>query len=182
MPPSSRDDLLRQHLLELLDGGSAHLTLDDALADVPPSLRASLVSPLEHNLWQLLEHIRICQWDILRFTIDRSHVSPSFPDGYWPPSSSPPDDHAWDASLASLRRDFQSFRALVADPSSDLFSPIPGGTGQTLAREAMLLANHNSYHLGQFVSLRRLLHNWPPASRPCFPTPSPTGRGCPQGR
>jgi hypothetical protein len=156
----SHDDSLRQHLLELLGGGHAHLGIDRALADLPAPLRGAKPPGLPHTPWRLLEHMRIAQWDILRFSIDPGHVSPDFPDGYWPATDAPPDAAAWDRSVASFRADLKAMMDLVADPRSDLFTPFPHGQGQTLLREALLVADHNSYHLGQLVTVRRLLGAW----------------------
>lgn len=162
MSSSKERDVLREHLLELLEGGAAHLTFEEAIECFPPEHWATRADSLPHSAWELLEHLRLCQWDILRFSIDPSHVSPDFPDGYWPSSSSPPNDLAWDHSVALFRRDHQAMRDLVADPTTKLLEPIPGGSGQTVAREVMLLADHTAYHLGQLVTLRRVLGIWPP--------------------
>jgi hypothetical protein len=109
----------------------------------------------------LLEHLRIAQWDILEFSRDGRHVSPPFPEGYWPSGDAPPDEEAWERSVSAFRADLKAMEALVADPSTDLFAPIPHGQGQTVLREALLVADHNAYHLGQLVLLRRLLGAWP---------------------
>jgi hypothetical protein len=104
--------------------------------------------------------MRIAQWDILRFSIDPHHISPEFPDGYWPKGDAPPDSTAWDQSIMEFRRDLQAFKDLVGDPNTDLFTPLPHGQGQTILREALLVADHNAYHLGQLVTVRRLLGTW----------------------
>jgi hypothetical protein len=153
-------DALRKHLIEVLDGGHAHLTFDDAIAGLPAELRGARPAGLPHTPWRLLEHMRICQWDILRFSVDPSHVSPEFPAGYWPAGDSPPKPGAWDASVAAFQADLQAMKDLVMDPKTDLFAPIPHGQGQTILREALLVADHNSYHLGQIVTVRRLLGAW----------------------
>jgi hypothetical protein len=105
--------------------------------------------------------MRLAQWDILEFSRNPKHVSPEFPDGYWPKSDKPPNDAAWDRSVAAFRADLQDFQDLVADPASDLFAPIPHGQGHTILREALLVADHNAYHLGQLVVVRRALGAWP---------------------
>jgi hypothetical protein len=156
----SHEDRLRKHLLELLGGGHAHLTFDKAVAGLPPELRGANPHRMPHTPWRLLEHMRIAQWDILRFSIDRNHVSPEFPAGYWPEGDAPPDPGAWDRSVAAFRADLKAMMDLVADPQSDLFTPFPHGQGQTLLREALLVADHNAYHLGQLVMVRRLLGAW----------------------
>jgi hypothetical protein len=156
----SHDDSLREHLLELLGGGHAHLGFDRALADLPPQLRGAKPPGQPHTPWRLLEHMRIAQWDILQFSIDPVHVSPEFPAGYWPAGDAPSDPKAWDRSVAALRADLKAMMDLVADPRSDIFTPFPHGQGQTLLREALLVADHNAYHLGQLVTVRRLLGAW----------------------
>lgn len=154
------DSVLRQHLLELLRGGGAHLTFDDAISDLPAELRGSRIEGCPHTPWRLLEHLRICQWDILEFSRNPEHVSPPFPDGYWPADDAPPTAEAWDRSIEAFHADLQAFMEMVSDPSTDLFAPIPHGDGQTVLREALLIADHNAYHLGQLVVLRRSLGAW----------------------
>ena len=110
--------------------------------------------------WRLLEHLRMAQWDILEFSRNAKHKSPKWPEGYWPDGDAPPNSAAWDASVAAFRRDLVEMEKLVKDPSKDLFDPIPHGQGQTLLREALLVADHNSYHVGQLILLRRLLGAW----------------------
>jgi hypothetical protein len=151
---------LRQYLLDLLRGGNAHLNFEEALAGLPPNLRGTKPPGLPYSPWQLLEHMRIAQWDILEFSRNPKHVSPEFPAGYWPESDAPPDDTAWQKSIRQLRDDLKAMQDLVEDPATDLFAPIPHGDGQTLLREALLVADHNSYHLGEFVVVRRLLGAW----------------------
>jgi hypothetical protein len=155
---------LREHLLYLLQGGGAHLSFEKAVADIPPALRGRSVPPVPHNPWQLLEHMRIAQWDILGFSRNPGHVSPPFPGGYWPGDKAPPDLRAWDWTVDAFRADLAAMCALVADPATDLFAPIPHGDGQTILREALLVADHNAYHLGQLVVVRRLLGCWPEES------------------
>ena len=154
------DRALREHLLELLGGGHAHLDFDRAFADLPAGLRGARPPGLPHTPWRLVEHLRIAQWDILRFSVDPEHVSPAFPDGYWPEGDAPPDPGAWDRSVAAFRADLRSMMDLVADPGTDLLAPIPQGQGHTILREALLVADHNAYHLGQLVTVRRLLGAW----------------------
>jgi hypothetical protein len=107
-----------------------------------------------------MEHLRICQWDILEFSRDPNHVSPEFPDGLWPAADAPANDVAWEQSIAAFRRDHEAMCDLVADPATDLFAEIPHGQGQTILREALLVADHNAYHIGQLVMLRRCLGSW----------------------
>ncbi|MGC2322500.1 MAG: DinB family protein [Terriglobales bacterium] len=151
---------LRQHLLDLLRGGNAHLNFEEALAGLPPNLRGERPAGLPYSPWRLLEHMRLAQWDILEFSRNPKHVSPEFPAGYWPETDAPPDDKAWQQSVRQFRDDLKAMQGLVEDPSIDLFAPISHGEGQTLLREALLLADHNAYHLGQLVTVRRLLGAW----------------------
>jgi hypothetical protein len=157
---SDPDRALRDHVADLLGVGHAHLRLKDAIADWPPALRGAKPPGQPFTPWRILEHIRITQWDIIAFTKSAKHVSPKWPTGYWPERDTPPDAAAWDEGIAQIEQDLQEMQALVRDPKKDLFARIPHGTGQTLLREALVLADHNSYHLGQLVLLRRLLGAW----------------------
>lgn len=160
MTGSEQVGSLREHLLELLRGKGAHATFEDVTADWPEALRGVKPERLPYTPWQILEHMRIAQWDIVEFSINPRHISPDYPDGYWPASVEPPSAEAWDSSLRLFTADLGRMKALVEDRSLDLFAPFSHGTGQTLLREAMLLADHNAYHLGQLVVLRRLLGVW----------------------
>src|SRR3984885_781245 len=156
----AESDALRQHLLDLLRGRNAHADFDAVVADFPSRMRGVKPPGAPHTAWQLLEHMRIAQADILEFSRDAKHVSPDWPEGYWPAADAPPDSAAWDKSVASFRRDLAQMHALVMDPQSDLLARIPHGTGQTILREALLVADHNAYHLGKALTVRRLLGNW----------------------
>jgi hypothetical protein len=151
---------LREHLIYLLKGGGAHLGFDKAVAGLPKELRGARPPGVPHTPWRLLEHLRIAQWDILEFTRNPRHASPPWPEGYWPAGDAPPDDVAWDRSVAAFHADLQAMQDLVADPATDLFTPLPHGQRQTVLREALLVADHNAYHLGQLVVVRRLLGAW----------------------
>jgi uncharacterized damage-inducible protein DinB len=151
---------LRQELIGLLKGGQAHAEFKDAVEDFPAELRGRRPDGAPHSAWELLEHMRIAQWDILEFSRDPDHKSPKFPDGYWPKSPEPPDKEAWDRTVQHFEKDMHSMCALVADESTDLTARIPHGTGQTILREALLAADHNSYHLGQLVLVLRILGHW----------------------
>ena len=151
---------LREHLLWLLRGGHAHVGIEEAVKDLPEELRGRTPANIPHSPWEVLEHMRIAQWDILEFSRDPDHVSPEFPSGYWPEQGAPPDSEAWKASLAAFRRDAEELQALVADPKQDLFEAFPWGDGQTLLREALLVADHNAYHLGQLIAVRKALGTW----------------------
>ena len=161
MPAAKNQDAaLREHLLELLRGGHAHATFDAAVADLPADLRGKKPKAAEHTPWQLLEHLRIAQWDILEFSRNSKHVSPKWPDGYWPKTAEPPSSAAWSNSVRRFRADLEAMAKLVSDKKRDLYKPFPWGEGQTLLREALLVADHNAYHVGQLISLRRLLGAW----------------------
>lgn len=151
---------LREHVLYLLGEGGAHVDFDQAVADLPASSRGGRVPRIPHTPWRLLEHMRIAQCDIVEFCRQPDHVSPPWPEGYWPLTDAPPDDQAWDASVAQFRADLDTMRRLVADPKIDLLARLSHGTGQTVLREALLLADHNAYHLGQLVTVRRGLGAW----------------------
>ncbi len=155
---------LREHVLYLLRGGGAHLDFEKAVSGLPPALRGAKPAGVPHTPWRLLEHLRIAQWDILEFCRNSGHVSPEFDAGYWPQGDAPPDAGAWDRSVAAFRSDLKAMQDLVADPNTDLFAKIAHGQGQTILREALLVADHNAYHLGQLVIVRRLLGAWPEES------------------
>ena len=155
---------LRKHVLDLLRGGGAHVEFETAVASFPVELRGANVTGMPHTPWRLVEHMRIAQWDILEFCRNPRHQSPLFPDGYWPAGDAPPDLTAWDRSVEAFRADLQAMHDLVADPSTDLLAPLPHGNGQTILREALLVADHNAYHLGQLIVVRRWLGAWPPTT------------------
>lgn len=154
------DQPLREHVLGLLRGGGAHLPFDEAVTELPADLRGVKPRDLPHTPWRLVEHMRIAQRDILDFSRDADYASPPWPQGFWPDGNGPPDDAAWEDSLRQFRADHQAMQDLVRDPATDLVAPIPWGDGQTVLREAMLVADHNAYHLGQLVTVRRLLGAW----------------------
>jgi len=155
-----KDQILRDHLLELLRGQSAHLDFEAAIKDLPADLRGKKAPDLPHTLWQLLEHLRLAQWDILDFSRNPDYATLKWPEDYWPQTEAPPDEAAWDRSVEAFRRDLQEMKDLVADPQTDLYARIPWGEGQTILREAMLVADHNGYHLGQMVMVRQALGTW----------------------
>jgi hypothetical protein len=154
------DRSLRQHLVEVLQGGHAHVTFDAALKNLPAALRGKRPKGAEHSPWEILEHLRIAQWDILEFSRDPKHESPDWPTGYWPSSQAPADEKAWDKSVGAFRRELKAMCDLVQSESTDLFAKIPHGSGQTILREALLAADHNAYHIGEMVLVRRLLDAW----------------------
>lgn len=148
---------LRTHLVDQLKGGNAHIMAEKVFPDFPEKLCGEKVANFPHSAWQLLEHMRIAQWDILEFSKNEKHQSPEWPEGYWPKTDAPPDKHAWKKSMDQFFADLKSMEQLVADPKTDLFAKIPHGDGQTILREALLLVDHNSYHLGQVEALRKAL-------------------------
>ena len=151
---------LRQHVVNLLTGKGAHADFETAIKDLPAAARGQRPKGAEHSPWEVLEHLRIAQSDILEFSVNPDHVSPEWPSGYWPKFQAPETDAEWDQSVEELRRDLKRMCALVSSEDTDLFAKIPHGDGQTILREALLVADHNAYHLGELVLLRRLLGAW----------------------
>jgi DinB superfamily len=151
---------LRQHLLDLLGGGRAHAKFEDVVKDLPAKLRGDKPAKFPHSAWMLLEHMRLGQWDILEFSRNSKHVSPDWPSGYWPKTEAPPNAAAWNKGIQRFRRDLKALQKLVANPKTDLFARIPWGDGQTILQEALLVADHNAYHLAQLVDVRRMLGAW----------------------
>jgi hypothetical protein len=156
----THDKQLREHVIYLLDGGGAHAKFEDVVKDFPVKARGQKPAGLPHSPWMLLEHMRLAQWDILEFSRNPKHESPEWPEGYWPKTEAPPSASAWETSLNNFGKDLKAMRDLVEDPKTDLFAKIPGGDGQTILREALLLADHNAYHLGQLVDAKRALGAW----------------------
>jgi hypothetical protein len=156
----SEDKALRQHLIKLLNGGDAHADFDQVVDDFPIELRGKTPQGAEHSPWKLLEHLRIAQWDILDFSRNPRYKTMEWPKDYWPEADAPPDPKAWYESVKSFHTDLKAMCDLVEDEKTDLFAKIPHGDGQTILREALVLADHNSYHLGQLLLLRRQLGAW----------------------
>jgi hypothetical protein len=154
------DAALREHLVKLLSEGHAHATFEQAVKGLPVELRGKVPKGAEHSPWQLLEHLRLAQWDILDFSRNPKYQALKWPDDYWPKEKSPADEKAWDKSVRAFKKDLKEMCALVSDEKTDLFAKIPHGDGQTILREALLTADHNAYHLGQLVLVRRLLGAW----------------------
>ena len=152
---------LREHVVELLTAGHAHAPFDQVLANFPPPLRGEKPPGLAHSAWMLLEHMRIAQWDILDFSRNPNYQKLAWPDDYWPRNIAPSTQEAWDQSIDRFGKDLEAMKLLVKNPETDLLARIPWGEGQTILREAMLVASHNSHHLGQLIDLRRLLGIWP---------------------
>ena len=152
---------LRQHLDNLLRMKGAHLTFDAAVAGFPVALRGMKPSGVPHSAWQLIEHMRIAQQDILDFSRNPEYQEKKFPDDYWPAGEKPPSEGSWEASVQHFQSDLKELRTLIGDTKNDLLAAIPHGSGQTLLREALLAADHNAYHLGQLMFLRKMLEAEP---------------------
>ena len=154
-PVPSHDQSLREHLLYLLRDGGAHAGFDAAIGDWPVQLAGVKVANFPHTAWMLLEHLRLAQWDILEFSRNPNHVSPPWPEGYWPASEAPPSEQAWKASVSAFKKDLRAMEKLAADKKTDLYAKLAWGSGQTVLRQVLLVADHNAYHLGQLVMLRK---------------------------
>lgn len=157
---ADRDSSLRQHLLDLLTGSNAHADFEAAIKGLPVELRGKRPKGADHSAWELVEHLRIAQWDILDFSRNPQYKERPWPSGYWPATPAPPDEKAWDKTVRAFRKDLKTFCALISDPETDLYAKIPHGNGQTILREALLIADHNAYHVGQLILVRQLLSAW----------------------
>lgn len=157
----SENSVLIDNLVDLLNKGDAHVSLDEALKDIPFEILGKKAGNLPYSLWQIAEHIRIAQSDILEFSRDPGYQSPKWPEGYWPENIKPSSEHEWKECLEQIKKDRKDFIGLLKDSSEKLFTVFEYGNGQTLLREALVLADHNSYHAGEIIILRRLLNNWP---------------------
>lgn len=155
------ETLMREQVIALLRGGNTHMTFDDAIADFPLDRINDRAPNVTYSPWQLLEHIRITQEDILEFTRDPDWVSPSWPEGHWPAPDEIADPTRWTATINAIRRDLEAVQALVADPANSLTDDLPHAPGYTLLREALLVADHNAYHIGEFAILRQIMGTWP---------------------
>lgn len=157
MAQNEQDDSIRKHVLYLLRGGGAHQSLDDLIRSFPADLCGRRIEGLPYTPWQVLEHMRLAQWDILEFSRDADHVSPEFPKGYWPKPDEPGSRALWEQTVEQFRSDLHEMEALVEDPSTDLYAKIPHGDGQTILREALLIVDHNAYHLGALAVMERIV-------------------------
>lgn len=157
----AEDQELRKYVKWLLAEGRAHVSFERAVADLPVAHRGAKLPGTPHTAWRLLEHMRLAQWDIVEFCRSAEHVSPSFPEGYWPQGDAPPSEEAWDRSVATFRADLEAMQQMVTDPERDLFAPVPHDPKHTILEQALILADHNAYHVGQLVMLRRALGVWP---------------------
>ena len=156
-PASENDPSLRDHLVSLLRDANAHMSFDDFVAAFPAKACGQKIEGLPYTAWQVLEHIRIAQWDILEFCREAKHVSPKWPKGYWPEPDELGNEELWKETVEKIRHDLKQMEALVANASTDLFTRIPHGSGQTILREALLVADHNAYHLGALAVISRLV-------------------------
>jgi hypothetical protein len=152
-----KDDSVRKHVLYLLRDGGAHMSFDDFVGSFPADLCNRKIDGLPYTAWQVLEHMRLAQWDILEFRRVASHVSPEFPKGYWPEPEEPGTPALWQKTIDEFQNDLKQMEALVEDPSTDLYAKIPHGDGQTILREALLIADHNAYHLGALAVMARIV-------------------------
>jgi hypothetical protein len=153
---TENDQSLREHLVSLLQGRNAHISFEDFVADFSVKACGRKIEGLPYTAWQVLEHIRIAQWDILEFCRDAKHVSPKWPEGYWPKPDDLGDASLWKETVEKIQDDLKQMEELVANPATDLFAKIPHGSGQTILREALLVADHNAYHLGALVVMNRI--------------------------
>jgi hypothetical protein len=158
---SKPEDDTRQWLIWMLKGGGAHVSFDVAVGNFPPELCGKRPGKLPFSAWQLLEHMRIAQHDILDFCVNPEYRQLEWPDAFWPKGATPPDSSGWERSVRAFRGGIREMERLIRNPQTSLIRQIPWGSGQTITREALLLADHNAYHLGELVLLRRLLGAWP---------------------
>jgi uncharacterized damage-inducible protein DinB len=159
MEKSVKDGVVAE-ITSLITQGNAHATFEDACADLTPAIWNQHVPAVPYTIWHLAEHLRIAQWDILEFCLDANHESPEWPAGYWPAPDATADEKTWQATLARIEQDRQRFLDLLHAPETDLLARLPHGTGQTILREAFLIADHAAYHTGEIILLRRLLKDW----------------------
>jgi uncharacterized damage-inducible protein DinB len=157
--PNSPNDIILSNLIQLLNQGNAHVSLDKSLENIPFDLLGKKPSRLPYSIWQIAEHIRITQSDILQFSKSSKYQSPKWPEGYWPSTTKPASDEEWQNCIQQIKKDRKAFINLLKK-SDDLYKPFPHGDGQTLFREALVLADHNSYHTGEIIVIRRLLNDW----------------------
>jgi hypothetical protein len=156
----SMDQVVREQLLALLRGGQAYMPFEQAVANFPTTHMNAFPPHVPYTPWHLLEHLRIAQWDILEFIRNPAHVSPPWPEGYWPPREASADIHMWTDTLTAFQADLQTLQTIVADPATDLYAPLPHAPGYTILREILVVADHNAYHTGEFAILRQVMETW----------------------
>ena len=154
------DMVQREQLRALLHNGNAHMSFADAVAQFPDEYMNVMPPNVSYTPWHLLEHLRITQWDILEFIRNPRHVSPDWPSGYWPAPNAVADDAIWNRTCLAFQSDLHALEQIVADPHTDLYTPFAHGTGQTIFREILLVADHNAYHIGEFAILRQVMGTW----------------------
>jgi hypothetical protein len=162
---NANDSMLRQQLVALLREGQAHMTFEDAVADFPPEHMNATPPHVPYSPWQLLEHMRITQRDILDFIRDPQYLSPPWPEGYWPAHGERADFNAWQRTVESFLADRSALEAIIFDPTTDLYAPLPAGERYTILREILVVADHNAYHTGEFAILRQVMNTWPAGHR-----------------
>ena len=153
----SQSEALREQLLHSMRGDQSHIEFESVIGDFPVKLAGRKPGGVPHSAWQLLEHMRLAQNDILEFSRKPKYVSPDWPEGYWPETDTPPNDKAWESSVDAFRKDFKTMQRMIRDTKRNLYARIEGGTGQTFLREVLVLSAHNSYHLGQLMFLKKML-------------------------
>lgn len=154
------DTVQREQLRALLHDGNAHMSFSEAVAQFPGEYMNATPPNVDYTPWQLLEHLRISQWDILEFIRNPRHVSPEWPEGYWPAQDAKADDAAWQHTCEAFQSDLVALEHIVTDPATDLYTPLPHGGGQTIFREILVVADHNAYHIGEFAILRQVMGTW----------------------
>jgi hypothetical protein len=154
------DKVVREQLLFLLRSGNAHMNFDQAVADFPIQNINTKPPNVSYTPWYLLEHLRIAQWDILEFIRDPKHVSPTWPEGYWPPENEEADQAKWEKTICDFQADMETLQDMVVDQQVDLYALIPHAPDYTILREILLVADHNAYHIGEFAILRQVMDNW----------------------
>jgi len=150
------EQILRDHLVNLLNGHETHITFDKATEEYPIDIVGMEAPGMPYTAWQIMEHMRIVQWDVLNFSISAEHVSPDFPDGYWPKKATPNQEQDWINSVDIFKTELEEMKNLARNPEVNLFAPIPHGNGQTILREINVVADHNSYHLGQLMLIKKM--------------------------
>lgn len=156
----SADSVVREHLLELLRGGNAHMTFEEAIEEYPQASINTRFPNGTYTPWHLLEHLRRTQWDILDFIRNPNYREGTWPDDYWPAQDQQATEDDWKGTIAAFHADMQALQAIVQDPQTDLYARIPHGTGQTIFREILLVADHNAYHIGEFAIMRQVMGTW----------------------
>ena len=154
------DQVVREQLLALLNGGNAHMSFEQAIAQFPPEHFNTMPPHIAYTPWHLLEHIRIAQWDILEFILNPDHKSPQWPSEYWPHPAEDADNDQWNRTISLFLSNLQTLRDMVVDPDRDLYAPIPHASDYTIFREILVVADHNAYHLGEFAILRQVMGTW----------------------